>query len=339
MILERRGALGIVLTGLAELALGCSSTPGPKTAKAPLPPLATDKLAGLATGAGLEWIVLTRPREIAAVPFLIPEIGVFASEQSLDAFAKDTGIDLREIPEAVVARYDETLGGADLQLVRHHGDPGAVEQGFDKRLTQQPLRTEDRPDVVRVSGVIGTKPHAFARLGQDVVAFQEDGSIEKGPLRVAALYAEGKLKKTPRALDTEPLRSLAARFGDAPLIALAKGPFVDEWKRAAKGLLEAATAVGGAVRPTARDHIGIAVAITGDFHGTGAKASDVLMDALADLASTEMGHLLGLDRPIEDPIPTHTDEAVALSIELDPHRFAAGLHALVSEDVDAIMKL
>jgi hypothetical protein len=336
---DRRSALLLMTAALSEIALGCSSTPPAKTNKVDYPPLLTDKLADLATGAGLQWIVLTRPRDVAAIPFLIPEIGVFASEQNLDAFAKDTGVDLRQIPEAVLARYDITLGEADLQLVRHHGDPNVVEQSFGKRITKLALRVGDRPDVVRLSGVIGTKPHAFARIGPDIAAYQEGGSLDRGPLRVATLYAQGKIKKTPRALEMEPLKSLALRFGNAPLIALAKGPFTDEWKQAAKGLLEAATAVGGAVRPTARDHLGIAIAITGDFHGTGAKASDVLMDAWRDFVSTEMGHLLGLDRPVEDPLPTHTEEAIALAVEVDPHTFATGLHALVSEDVDAVMKL
>lgn len=333
-----RRTFGSLMLGMfAELAIGCASTPPPEVPK--LPPLALGKLTDLCTSAGLAWIVLVKPRDIAQIPWLIPDLGIFASEKNLDTFAGDTGLDLRQIPEAVLARFDDSLGGADLQLVRHHGDPKLPQQLFAKRLTKEPVVAAERPDLVRISGTIGTKQHAFARLGDEIVAFQEGGSIEKGPLRIAALYAEEKIKKTPRALEMEPLKSLAARFGNAPVIGLAKGPFDDEWKMAAGGLLEAATAVGGAARPTAREHLGLALAIASDFNTSGDAASETLMAAWQDFAETQMGRLLGLADPIEGPLPTHTSDVVALSLEVDAHRFAEGLHALVSEDVDAIMKL
>ena len=335
---SRRGALAVLAVGFAEVFWGCASAPPPPPS-APLPPLLTSRLADLCTGAGLLWLILVKPREIAQIPWLIPDIGLFASEARLDAFQKDAGFDLRQIPEALLARFDETLGDADLQLARHNADPDAITRLFGQRIVKGYARATDRPDVVRIGGLIGTAPHTFGRIGSDVVGFQEGGSVDKGPLRVAMLYAESQLKRTPRALETEPLKSLVARFGAAPFIALAKGPFTDEWKRAAKGLLEVATAVGAAARPTARENLGIALAITGDFHGTGGDASDVLVGAWNDFAATEMGVLLGLDRPIEPPLPSHTDEVVALAVELDPHRFAKGLHALVSEDLDAVMKL
>jgi hypothetical protein len=336
--LGRRAFEGWALATLMASAFGCAATP-PVVKAQPLPPLDTENLTDLCTSAGLEWIVLVRPREIAQIDWLIPEIALFASEANLDAFARDTGVDLRQIPEAVLARFDESLGSADLQIVRHHGDPELVERLFTKRITAELVHVEERPDLVRVGGIVGTEPHSMGRFGADVVLFQSGGSLQKGPLRVAALYAEKKLKKTPRALETEPLKSLRERFGSAPVIALAKGPFLDEWKSAAKGLLEAATGVGIAMRPTAREHLGIAIAIASDFHTSGAEASDVLVAAWKDFADTEMGSLLGLNQPIEPPIPTHSDDAVALSIEVDAHRFATGLHALVSEDVGAIMKL
>ncbi len=337
-MIPRRGVVHGFAAVLGEFFLGCAAAAPPPLPK-PLPPLHTDDLAALCTGAGLVWMVLVKPREIAAIPWLIPDIGLFATEGRLDAFEKDTGFDLRQIPEAILARFDETLDGADLQLVRHNADGRSIAKLFGDRIVKGYAHAEDRPDVVRIGGTIGTASHAFARIGSDVVAFQEGGSVEKGPARVATLYAEDHLKRTPRALETEPLKSLAARFGKAPLIALAKGPFTDEWKKAAKGLLEASTAVGAAARPTARENLGIAIALTGDFRSSAGDASDVLLAAWNDFASTEMGSLLGLDHPVEAPLPTHTDEVVALAVEVDPHHFAKGLHALVAEDVDALMKL
>ena len=122
----------------------------------------------------------------------------------------------------------------------------------------------DRPEIVRMTGKIGLTPHALALIGRTAVAYQEGGSLMKGPARVATLFAEGKLKRSPSVLSTEPLRSLAARFGDAPARAFARGPFEGELARGARGLLAGATAVGAAARPTARERIGLSIAVAGD---------------------------------------------------------------------------
>ncbi|MFO0617358.1 MAG: hypothetical protein U0414_32480 [Polyangiaceae bacterium] len=327
-----------VLGGTALGGVACGAAP-PAPAPPKLPPLKVDDLAGLVTAAGLSWIVLVKPRTIAQIAWLIPEIALFAPEKNLDVFEREVGVDLRAIPEAVVARFDDSLGGADLQLTRHGSDAEACERLFRKRITKQPVRAEDRPDVVRVSGDVGATPHAFARIGGDVLAYQEGGDVAKGPVRIATLYAQEKLKKTPRALDAEPLKSLRARFGDAPCIGLAVGPFDDDWKKAANGLLEAATGVGAALRPTARENIGFALAIAGDFHDSADAASATLMDAWDAFTATEMGKVLGLDHPVSAPIPSHLSDVVALSVEVEPRRFAEGLHALVMQDLDELMKL
>ncbi len=332
---SRRALLG----SLGSLLLaGCAGAP-PVSPKPVLAPLDTKDLAALVPAAGLSFLVLVRPREIAQIPWLIPAIAEIAPEQNLARFAAQTGVDLRQVSEAVIARFDASFAGADLQLARHNGDAGTIEKLFQSRIVKSARRTEDRPDLVRLSGQIGSHAEAFARLGADVVGFQEGGDLGRGPLRVATLYATGRLKKTPRALATAPLDALRARFGSAPFIALAKGPFDDEWKHAARGLLEAATGAGAAMRPTAREHLGIAVALAGDFRATGRAASDVFLGAWDDFASSEMGRILGLDQPIERPLATFSDDAVAVSVEVEPNRFARGLEALVTEDLQAIMRL
>lgn len=333
--MERRS----VLSALGSVMLAACAGAPPPPPKAPLAPLATSDLAGLVPDPGLSYLVLVRPREIAQIPWLIPAIGSIAPEENLARFTAQTGLDLRQIPEAVIAHFGTAFADADLQLARHNGDAVNMEKLFQKRLVKGARRAEDRADVVRMAGQVGSHQQAFGRLGRDVVAFQEGGNLDRGPLRVASLYATGKLKKTPRALDVEPLKSLRARFGAAPVIALAKGPFVDEWKRAARGLLEAATGIGAAARPTAREHLGFAIALSGDFRTTGRAASEVLLGAFGDFASSEMGHILGIDQPIEAPLATSSDEAIAVSVEIEPNRFARGLRALVTEDIDAIMRL
>ncbi len=307
--------------------------------KPPLAPLATDRLETLATSAGLSWVVRARPRKIAELPFLIPAIGRIVPEKNFDAFKLRTGLDPRQVPEVIMLRYGDALFGAEAQIVRHNADPAELERRFFERLTDDAQRAEDRPDLVRVSGIIGKSEHAFARLGRDVVVYQERGEPQRGPARIASLCALGKLPKTKRLLDGGTLEALLGRFGDAPLVAAALGPFDDEWKRAGRGLLEIATAVGAAARPTARENVGLALAIVADLGKSSGRASELMRAAWDDLAMSTMGHLLGLDRPIEAPIVAADETIVTLAVEVEPGRLAEGLRALAETDLDAIMRL
>ena len=305
----------------------------------PLPPLSTDRLESLATSAGLTWVIRARPRKIAEIPFLIPAIGRIVPEKNFDAFKLRSGLDPRQVAEVIMLRYGDALLGAEAQIVRHNVDASELERRFFARLTKDAQRTEDRPDLVRVSGIIGQSQHSFARLGRDVVVYQQRGEPDRGPARIASLCALGKLTKTKRLLDGGPLEALLGRFGEAPVVAAALGPFDDEWKKAARGLLEIATGVGAAVRPTARENIGFALAILADFGPNAARAGELLRAAWDDVAMSTMGHLLGLDRPIEAPIVAADTGVVTVAVEVEPGRLAEGLRALAERDLDAIMRL
>lgn len=333
---ERRALVAALLGLVAGAACGA---PPPKVEPPPAPPLDLASLDRLATSAGLVWMVRARPREIAATPFLIPSIGKILPEARLDAFTRRMGLDPRQVREVILLRYGAALGDSEAQLARHDVDPALLERRFFERLSSDAERKSDHPELVRVSGTIGRTKHAFARLGRDVVAYQQRGDAARGAVAIASLFARGKLTKSPRLLSSEPLTSLVARFGDAPVIAAALGPFDDEWKTGARGLLEIATAVGAAARPTARDHVGLSLALTGGFGADAAKAAEVLREAWLDVASTTIGHLLGLDRPVEPPLTAGHQEVVTLAVELDPARLTEGLKALVERDLDAIMNL
>jgi hypothetical protein len=299
--------------------------------------LHTGALTSLIPLAGLRWAILVKPREIASIPWLIPPINRVTPEENLSRFAASVGFDLRQIPEAVVASY----GGppdAILYLVRHNGDPARIERLFRARLIGHERRAVDRPDLVRVSGTIGSSEVTLLVAGADVAAFQVGGSLARGPARVASLYALDKLKRSPTLLAEEPIRALSTRLGDAPVRAFALGPFEGELARGARGLLAGATAIGGTVRPSAREGLLVVVAVAGDFSASGPAASRELAAAWDDLAKGTFGHLLGLDEPVEKPLPTHAADAVALAIELDPGRLAKGLASATSARIDEIMR-
>ncbi len=205
------------------------------------------------------------------------------------------GFDLRQIPEAVVASYAGDGVDGTLYLVRHNADPLAIERLFRARLVSAEHRAVDRPDVIRLSGTIGTAPVTLLVAGRDVAAFQVGGSSARGPARVASLYALDKLKRSPTLLVEDPLKALDVRLGDAPVRAFALGPFEGELTRGARGLLASATAVGCTVRPSAREALLVVIAGAGDFTGSGPAASRELATAWEDLAHGSFGHLLGLD--------------------------------------------
>src|SRR4051794_33059947 len=85
------GAMGV----LAALP-GCAAKP-PPPAPAPTPdtppPLVIPELLGLLPVADLRWMVHTKPREIAAVPWLIPAIARVAPEDNLTRFTQKLGFD------------------------------------------------------------------------------------------------------------------------------------------------------------------------------------------------------------------------------------------------------
>lgn len=338
--MERRHVL---LAGLGALAAACGGAAPPpnEVVVAPLPPpTEVEHLGELVAASGLSWVGFVRPREIASIPWLIPPINRIVPEENFDRFYASSGLDLRQIPEAIVASYGAADAEDDvvLYVARHKAEPEKVERLFHARLTRDAERSQDSHDVFRVAGTAGTRDIGMLRVGRDVAAFQVGGDMARGPLRVASLFALGKLKKSRTVLAVDALASLKARFGGAPAIFLARGPFRGELGNAAKGLLAAATEVGVAVRPSARDGVAVALAVAGDFSQTGPEASAQLEAAWYELAESSFGRLLGLHEPVEAPLPTHAPDAVALALELDPNKLAEGLRDATSAEISEIMK-
>jgi hypothetical protein len=333
----RRSFLALAMTSLAA----CATKPppsAPSTKPDTPPPLRVPDLSRLLALADLRGAIFARPREIASIPWLIPAIGRVASEDNLGRFAQKVGFDLRQIHEAVIATYGRGEGESTLYLVRHNADPLAIERLFRARLVGKERRSVDRHDVIRVSGTIGTRMTTLVVLGADVVGFQVGGKSGRGPARIASLYALKLLKKSPTALADDPLRALSTRLGEAPLRAFAPGPFEGELARGARGLLAGATAIGATVRPSAREGLLLVIAVAGDFTKSGEAASHELVAAWRDLAEGSFGRLLGLDKPIEAPLPTHGTDAVAIALELDPGKLSRGLSAATSARIEEIMK-
>jgi hypothetical protein len=322
-------------------AAGGPPPPPPAAPSPPLPPLQTQPLANLVAAAGVRWALFATPRDLLAIPWLPRLVDVAVSGARFDRFATSTGIDLRGLADAIVVSYAPAGDSKDdvmLYLTHHGGDAQGIERSFRTRFTSGEKRSVDRPDLVRVSGKVGRETQAAVFLGRDVVGFQEGGSASRGPARVAALFAEGKLKRAHSVLAGEPLRSLAARLGAAPLAAYAPGPFEGDVARGLRGLLGAATALGAVARPSAREGLAITLAVTGDFSTSGPAAASELLAAWNELAASRFGHLLGLDAPLDPPAVTHSSDAVGLAVELSAKTLAEGLAQATATRVQDIFK-
>ena len=97
---------GIFAAMLAPLIEGCGSGPGPVTAnQPPLPPLATSPLSSLVAAAGVRWLLVAAPRDLLRIAWIPPLVDVAVSGARFERFAQTTGIDLRTLPEAIVAAF------------------------------------------------------------------------------------------------------------------------------------------------------------------------------------------------------------------------------------------
>lgn len=340
---SRRAFLRAALSAFVLPSLvGCATPPPPSApAPRPLPPLKTAFLSDLIAVAGVRWILFAAPQDLLSVPWILPLVDRAVSGARFDRFARATGIDLRAIPEAVVTATADPDGKPDdvlFYLARHTGDPTVIERSFRARLTSAEKRSVDRPDLVRISGKVGLSSQAAVLLGKDVAGFQEGGNLSRGPARVAALFAENKLKSAHTVLAVEPLHSLSVRLGAAPLAALAPGPFEGEVARGLRGLLGAATAIGAALRPTPRQGFAVVLTVTGDFSTSAQAAGEELLAAWKELSTSRLGHLLALDEPLVGPAVTTEPNALVLTLELNGAALADGLAKATASRVEDIFK-
>lgn len=337
---NRRVFLAGTLAALASALSGCGSSTAHVAPSKPTAPLLIRSLDQLVPLPGLRWLVAARPKDIAAIAWLEPSISMLLDKERLDRSAEQMGFDLRTLPEAAWAAYRTENGGEDasLQLVRHLGNSLAIERLFRERLSADMLRIEDDPRIIRVTGRLGKTVHAFASIGNDVVCLQQDGSLDRGPCRVATLLALGKLKRIKPVFADEALRVLAKRFESAPLRIYAPGPFEGDLARGARGLLAAATAIGAAFRPSPHESLLVEIAVAGDFTTSGPAAAQKLAASWDDLAARPLGHLLGLDAPLSPPFPTFAPDMVTLAVDLDPRKVAKGLADATSNQIREIMQ-
>ncbi len=352
--LARRTLLGSALSSLGTLALGlgpggCSAPAPPSAPEVPPPPpskpdLHIPALTDLLTIARLQWLVLIKPEELISLQWLRPSLARVLRDDRLDLLAKATGIDLRAVPALALANYRPGRGVPPDQkstiayFVRHRRPQLEIERKFRERLTSRAARRVVGHQLVSVEGNIGLTHHGFVALGPDVVGFQYGGAVNRGPARIALLYAQGKLATVPTALDDPSLQGLHSQLGNSPLAVLLPGPFEGSMARGARGLLGAASALAAGLKPTDRQTFRLQVLLAGDFAATATEAIGYLEGAWQDLVRSDLGHLLGLHAPTSPAAVGSNQLGLSLAVELDPAKLLSGLAAATVDNVREMMR-
>lgn len=326
-----RAALLLAALLACSPACGPTSEPAPRTpASTPAPPLHEGPLTDYVPAAGLRWLVVGRPKELASDPTLREAIGLLLPDERLAVFARSSGIDLRKVSNGLIAGFDHaTLYAAD-------DGSELVEERFSERLVAGARVTKTHPRVHRIAGVVGQTPETLVRVDGQLSAVSVGSGL---PARIVELYAEKKLTKSPSALRGSALSTLPiAELASAPACFYAPGPFEGDWAQGAHGLLSAATAVGIAVRPASEGRVSVLLVIAGDFRSREVDPSAALGAAWSELAGSDLGKLLGL-ATASPPSISSTPDALRLTVDIEARPVALGLRAAVMAEVWEILHL
>jgi hypothetical protein len=277
--------------------------------------------------AGLRWLAVARLADLSHAPEMRASLELLFPATRLDAFASATGLELRTVPVAAAAGFDL----ATLFMAETPFENALIEDRFTARFAVPPRVSVSPRGVRRVAGTMGLTPETLLRADRRFVAVSIG---DPTPARVAALYAEGRLARSPSALKGSALSTLPADLASAPIRFYAPGPFSGEWAGGARGLLGVTLALGVGVYPEG-DSLRVVAVLSGRWNGADIEQLDVVWN---DLAQSSMGRLLGLDQPATPADITVTDDQLTLKVRLAKLPLVNGLRAAVAADVWEFLK-
>ncbi len=326
--------------------MAAESVPGPTLHLAPT----TD----LAQAASLSWLIDVEPRALASSADLLPAIDTVFPRDRVAAFADRNGVDPLALEEMTFASYASSEGETTLTLVRGALDPGKLESVFRARAAAaggvdgRGIDRQGDQAIVRTWGTVRQGRAQMATFGHEAAGL-EIGHF--GPLRVAELFAEERLKRASPALRKGALARAAellqdgARAGRAedappPLRAFALGPFEGDSAKGLGGLLAASTAAAVGARPAvvgSHAALRITLVLTGGWEESARAAADKLAAAFDALSATALGRLSGLDHPLDVARVEAMPDALRLTVALDALSLARGARAQMGAEVSEIM--
>jgi hypothetical protein len=153
--------------------------------------------------------------------------------------------------------------------------------------------------------------------------------------RIAEAYAEERLKSSPTALHGSALASLPAFGEENPVVLLAPGPFADEWRNAAGGLLESTVAIAVTLRPIGQGKIAATAYLAGAWGNEAAAAARRLATEWTAFTESSAGHLFRLN---PNAALESTPELLTLRVELKLDPLVRGLKAAIFSDIADLMR-
>ncbi len=299
----------------------------------PSPSLHLDRLTDIVPAAGLVWLVEVRAAELWANSATRSVATTLLQPARLDAFsAGHGGVDLRQATEIVAAGFaDSSLALLSLPVQKER-----LVTAFGSR----PIAIDGRSDERGVTRVWAKR---VDNQGEEELAVFADRAVglERGSrcsaLGVAALFAQGRLRRAMPALRAEPLASAASAVGDAPIRAFAPGPFGGAYAKGLGGLLGACTAVAVVVRPRGNSELVFDVALLGAWGRDAAAGAERLAAVFDTLSIDPLGRLMGIDHAVVGPLTWPQDGTLRLEVSLDARALARGLYAATSGAVDEVM--
>jgi hypothetical protein len=154
--------------------------------------------------------------------------------------------------------------------------------------------------------------------------------------KVVEAYAEQRLKNSPSALRGAALSALPDLATSNAAVLLAPGPFADEWRRAANGLLESSIALAIAMQPIGNGKVATTICLAGAWQSSANDAANRLSAAWRTFASSSAGRLFELNEVAEI---TANPDLLTLRVELDLAALVRGLQASVLGDLSQILRL
>jgi|SRR6478609_7351666 len=316
----------------AGLAIACAAPAGKSATPAPpvVQPLHRGPLTDFISSASLRWLLLIKPHQVLSEPGLGAAILQIIPSARFDAFAESSGVDLRALPRAAIASFPySTLYVAELPS----GAAAVARARFGERLLAEAVNKEHHPGLIRLTGVIGQTPETLLTVDDRLLAISVGDPV---PAKIAAAYAEGRLKHSPPALRGAALSALPELASSNAAVLFAPGPFADEWQRAAGGLLQSTVALAITAQPIGDDKVATAIYLTGAWQDSADAAAVRLSAAWTTFARSSAGRLFELNESAE---VSASPDLLVLSVKLELAALVRGLRASVLGDLSQILNL
>ena len=168
--LRAAGGVLLSLIAITSVAPGCRAREQPVTAppaRPAVPPaLHEGPLTDYVAAAGLRWLIIGRPTELASDSAFVEALRPLLSQRRLEAFVETTGVDLRKTPTALAAGFDF----GTLYMAETPRENERVQALFTERLLHGATVQRPHPNVHRVSGMIGKTPQTLVRIDHELIA-------------------------------------------------------------------------------------------------------------------------------------------------------------------------